>query len=110
MPWMIWGPGGRRFLLLLAWKAVICDLESSDGPARAEGAIDRVAAAVCRSRVDRRVDAILLEDLAESIGVWRATEQVDVLNEVKEVRLVMSFSRGVAGTVLRSRIGSAAIG
>lgn len=47
---------------------MICDLESSDGPARAEGAIERVAAAVCRSRVERRVDAILLKDLAGSIG------------------------------------------
>lgn len=27
------------------------DLAASDGPARVEGAIDRVAAAVCRSRV-----------------------------------------------------------
>lgn len=55
------GPGGRRFLLLDTWKAVICDLDSSDGPARAEGAMNLLAVAVCRSIVERIVDAILLD-------------------------------------------------
>lgn len=36
------------------------DLESIDGPARVEGAMDREAAAVCRSRAGRAVDAIFL--------------------------------------------------
>lgn len=37
------------------------DLESIDGPARVEGAMDREAAAVCRSRAGRAVDAIVLQ-------------------------------------------------
>lgn len=36
------------------------DLESIDGPARVEGAMDREAAAVCRSRTGRAIDAIFL--------------------------------------------------
>lgn len=36
------------------------DLESIDGPARVGGAMDREAAAVCRSRAGRSVDAIVL--------------------------------------------------
>ena len=48
------------------------DLATSDGPARAEGAMDRVAAAVCRSRVGRTADAILFEGLAAVNWYWRA--------------------------------------
>lgn len=71
------GPGGSRFLRLVAWKAVVwamlslvaedCvlglsrDWESIDGPARVEGAIDLEAAAVCRSRAERAVDAIFAQ-------------------------------------------------
>lgn len=36
------------------------DLASSDGPARVEGAIDRVAAAACRSRVGRIIEAMFV--------------------------------------------------
>lgn len=68
---------------LLAWKAVVlamlrlvgedCMLglsrnwERIDGPARVEGAIDLEAAAVCRSRAGRAVDAIFAR------AVWRVT-------------------------------------
>lgn len=37
------------------------DLESIDGPARVEGAMAREAAAVCRSRAGRAIDAIVLQ-------------------------------------------------
>lgn len=36
------------------------DLENIDGPARVGGAMDREAAAVCRSRAGRTVDAMVL--------------------------------------------------
>lgn len=47
------------------------DLESIDGPARVEAVMDREAAAVCRSRVGRAKDAIVLQTcrrVAISVG------------------------------------------
>lgn len=71
------GPGGKRFLLLVAWKAVIWETvcvvagldswvrateESSVGAVRVEGVAEAANAADCRSSDERAADAMVAFD------------------------------------------------
>jgi len=60
MGYGIRGRGGRRFLLLVAWKAATraVFLSRTDGPAGAAESLETAAA--CRSSTGRAIDAIVV--------------------------------------------------
>jgi hypothetical protein len=88
------------------------DLESIDGPARVDGAMDLEADAVCRSRAGRAVDAIFVQTVRRAtitvdgrmqgwLGVVASTALAKSSTESKsgEWRMSLPSSRGEADMV-----------